>query len=860
MDAIQRKLARIDDQLAGRTLRSRLVSTAPLFFTAMGLMVGILLQDALPGEPGVWLWMWLLLLAASTAAAAILSARSQHKPHPETLAYACLLCFACLGAVRMLAFEKTAPSDIRHRVGPERILATVRGRILTPPRQESPNWCFAQFVYTDPSSAFYLRLDRIKTPTGWQRADGTIRVHVNEPTPNLQVGDLIQVYCWLHRFEEPANPGQFNLAEYLRLRGVHVGASVPARDAIEVYTDSRPGILTSLRRTFANAAARGLLDDPPADAPAEAVLEALLLGERRDIDPDTYEAFRKTGLLHLISLSGMHMGILIGIVWWFCKLAGLMKPARAGVCILATVVFLLIVPPRAPTLRAVIIVWAFCAAILLRRRVNPLNSLSLAAIILLLLRPTQLFEAGWQLSFAAVAGILAFTGKTENFLLASLPAPFAPSDGPAGLAVRMMRTVVREAIRLFSAGFAAWLGSAGILLYHFYTITPLASLWTTLTFLPVAAILTLGFLKILLFFLLPSLSALLGFLLSGLAAVFIHMVELIAKLDFCYILIGRVPLVFILLTYATILFAAFVRLRQSILKKGLCTAMMIVLLVCLGVMKWQRTHRSDLCMTCLDVGHGQAVLVQMPGTMNVLFDAGSLYGSDMGTRIISPFLDYMGISKLDAVVASHHDIDHINGIPEVADRRRVDHVYADEASFLQSDAPQTRDVLLKCLEERRLHVENMPRTVDVGPAQIRVLWPTGEWAGRQELGDNDRSLVCLIEFAGRKVLLCSDIERLAQQEILRLYPRLRTDVILAPHHGSTRTLLEGFLEQLAPAALLCSCNRRDYEQGRVVRPPSVAEGGDTPQDRAVTSLLTARDGAITVCIDAAGMVRTAVHK
>ncbi len=860
MDAIERKLARIDDQLTGRTLRSRLVSTAPLFFPATGLMLGILLQDALAGDPGIWLWFWLILLAAGTMAAAIATARSRRQPHPEALAYACLFCSACLGAVRMLAFENTDPRDVRNMVGPERILATVRGRMLTPPYQERQNWCFAQFAYTDPSSAFYMRLDGIKTPTGWQRVDGTVRVHVNEPAPNLRPGDHVQVYCWLHRFEETTNPGQFNLAGYLRLRNICVGVSVPARDAIEVCAEGQRNILTSLRRTFAHAATCALLDDPPADAPAEAVLEALLLGERRDIDPDTYEAFRKTGLLHLISLSGMHMGILVGIIWWFCKLAGLMKPARAGVCILATVVFLLVVPPRAPTVRAVIIVWAFCVAILLRRRVNPLNSLSLAAIILLLLRPTQLFEAGWQLSFAAVAGILAFTHKTEDFLRAALPDRLRPSDGPARPAVRLMGHTSSGAIRLFSAGFAAWLGSAGILLYHFYTITPLASVWTALTFLPVAAILILGFLKILLFFLLPSLSALLGFVLAGLAAALIHMVELIAKLDFCYFLIGRVPLAFIILAYVTILFAAFVRLHRPAVKRGLGAALTLILLVSLGLMKWQRTHRNHLCMTCLDVGHGQAVLVQLPGTTNVLFDAGSLYGSNVGTRIVSPFLDYMGIGRLHAVVASHHDIDHINGIPEVVARRRVDHVYVDEASFLQSDAPQTRDVLLGCLSQRRLHVENMPRTVDIGPAQIQVLWPTGEWARQRELGDNDRSLVCLIEFAGRKILLCSDIERFAQQEILRLQAGLRADVIVVPHHGSTRTLHEGFLEQLDPTVLLCSCSRRDYEQGRVFGPPPVAAEGLASGSRAVTWLLTAKDGALSVCINRAGMVRIMVYK
>ena len=102
--------------------------------------------------------------------------------------------------------------------------------------------------------------------------------------------------------------------------------------------------------------------------------------------------------------------------------------------------------------------------------------------------------------------------------------------------------------------------------------------------------------------------------------------------------------------------------------------MLLTLLVPLGVMKWQRTHRDHLSITCLDVGHGQAILARLPGTMNILFDAGSLYGSDIGTRIVLPFLDYEGIGRLHAVVVSHRDIDHINGLPEVANRRRVDRV------------------------------------------------------------------------------------------------------------------------------------------------------------------------------------------
>ena len=89
------------------------------------------------------------------------------------LAYGALLGFTCLGAIRLLAYEKSDPRDIRHLVGQDRVLATIRGRVLTQPCQEQQDWCFAQLVPADPSSAFYLRLDQIKTPAGWQPVVGS---------------------------------------------------------------------------------------------------------------------------------------------------------------------------------------------------------------------------------------------------------------------------------------------------------------------------------------------------------------------------------------------------------------------------------------------------------------------------------------------------------------------------------------------------------------------------------------------------------------------------------------------------------------------------------------------------------------
>jgi competence protein ComEC len=848
MDEIRRKLALIDEQLAPGGLRRRLVSTAPLFFPALGLMAGIVLQDRVLRhvsglDPPSALWLWLVVLAAALGSTGLYFVRRHGDPRPEVLAYGALLSFTCLGAIRLLAQERPDPCDIRNRVGPDRILATVRGRVLSQPRQESQDWCFAQLEPTDPSSAFYLRLDGIKTAAGWEPAVGTIRVQVEEPVPNLRIGNSIQAYCWLHRFEGPTNPGQFDFARYLRLRNVFVGASVPVREAIETRDGEPRSVWLRLRGTLTDAAARGLLGHPFSETQSEAMLEALLLGQRRNIDRQTNEAFRRTGLLHLISLSGMHLSILIGIVWWLGKPAGLSKRMRAVVCMAATGLFLMIVPPLGPILRASVIVWAYCTAILLRRRSNGVNSLSLAAIVLLLLEPLQVFDAGWQLSFASVAGILAFTRPLEDFVHARTGEWLHHIPRETKPAVRLLKELGSGIVTVLSVGTAAWLASAGILLYHFYNLTPLASIWTALASPAVTAIVVVGFAKIVLSFFLPTVSMLLGHVLHGLAGVLIGLVKAMAWIDFSYLQIGHVPLWLIVLYYVLILSVAFVHLRRPAFKRALCGGLALVVVLPLGGMKWQRTHRHELYLTCLDVGHGQAILAQLPGTTNLLFDAGSLYGKDVGARIVAPCMDYLGIGRLHAIVASHHDTDHINGIPEVVGLRRADHVYLGDTFYATGPVPQTTGLLRQELATRRIRAERVPETIATGPARVQVLWPVGESAAHERLGENDRSLVCLIEFAGRKVLLCSDIEKPAQGEIMRRYPSLKADVIVAPHHGSVRTLDDHFLRQLVPNVLICSCGRTDYERGRVM----------TTADARVH--FTAQAGAATVCIDRAGMVQ-----
>jgi len=852
MDDIQRKLALIDRELArGRDLHKKIVSTSPLIFITTGLIAGILIQNIL-----AWpIKLWLILLVFCAVGTVILFVGLKAACQPYVTAYMAFVCFLCLGAIRLSSFYQPKSNNIRNFVASERKLTTVRGLIITEPYiNENRQWQFAKFTYSDPTTSFYLKLKEVQTVAGWSKVNGTIRVQIGEPVLDFKAGDYIQAYCWLDKFKEVTNPGQFDIAKYLARKNVFIAASVKSRDSIKLLRSSPAGIFTKLKRKLRQTATQALLGELPLEDRNRGLLEALLLGYRKNIDNATYEAFHKTGLLHFISLSGMHLGIFVGIIWWLCKTAGLMKRARAFVCIIAIGVFLLIVPPRAPTLRAAIIAFVFCISFFFRRRPNSINTLSLAAIILLLARPTQLFEPGWQLSFATVLGILLFCERIHFFLYEKITGlPWGKNASKTRPFFRIISRPGPYLLRLFSTGLTAWLGGAGVLLYHFYTITPLASIYTILVFPLVGAILALGFLKIILFFVLPTLSSVLGFIVTGLAASLIRTVKLIAHFDISQILIGHVSLTPVILYYSFILFAAFVYFRRPLLKKAVCTTMALTIIVFLGVTKWQRTYRDNLILNCLNVGHGQAILVRLPGKANVLFDAGSMHKSDIGNRIVGPFWDYSGLNKINAIIISHNDIDHINGIPEIIEHCKVESVYANDAFFIAAEAVpnDTAGTLKAMLYDQNLKMRLLGRDLNLSSkAKIKILWPSEQAVSQRELSDNDKSVVSLIEFAGRKILLCSDIENFAQQELLQLFPNLKADIVVVPHHGLATSLEPGFLESLNAGILICSCGRSQYERIN----PALRMG--TSNFNKIKSFYTAKDGAISVYINKYGTIKT----
>lgn len=819
---MERRLRSIDQELSGPDPLSFLLQHAPLLVPALALIVGILFQTEIDLSLGWWGALALLLLPAT-----LLTLSGTRGQRRVTLLLAgCAVSFFLLGAVRQAAFSRVDPRDISRFVT-QRQLATVRGSVVTPPQRHPSDWVFAEMHPLDPPTTFDLDLTAVQTAQGWAPLTGILPVYVNDSATFLEVGDSVLMYCWLSPIRAVSNPGQFDLSRHLARRNIFISASLKSAQSIERLPKIPGHRLAATLARWRQRALVALTEHVPDDKPVLGLIQALILGARRGVTNEVHGAFEETGLLHLLSLSGMHMGILFGLVWWLCQWAGLLKRGRALVCALVIALFVLMVPGRPPTLRAATICWTLCLAIGLRRFPHPLNALSLAAILLLLVRPTQMYEAGWQLSFTCVLGILVISPRMQ----ARLSRILDPMRGPP-----VVLWTLRRVTSLLAIGLGAWLGGLGVLIFHFHSMTLWSALWTLLALPFVTLILALGFLKLVLALLIPASGWLLGSCLYGVAKSLIGLVSLLAEIPPGVLTLGNTPLGMILGYYVVLLAAVFLHPRQRpVLKSALCWAGVACLVGGTYLLRNERATPASLVFTCLDVGHGQAQVAQIPGYGTLLIDTGSLYQTNVGQRIVKPFLRYQGIGRLRAIILSHSDSDHINGIPELVDRDSVQILWANRHLLEQTSEWGPALTLSNFLEGQGRSLQLLPPRIDAGPALIDILWPPSELPRDIEASDNNRSVVARIEFAGRSIMICSDIERAAQRALLENHPELRADVIISPHHGSKKTLDPNFLARLQPQIVITSCARSQYDQQRVMDPIPNA-------------YYTARDGAITVRI------------
>ncbi|MFI4911257.1 MAG: ComEC/Rec2 family competence protein [Sedimentisphaeraceae bacterium JB056] len=754
----------------GRAILFLPLKDCPFLIIATGLILGIVSQKTLNING--------LYLISSVFLVLILTITSLLKRYKITL-FLILGFFAAfvLGAARMYYSDNPGSSDISSMISGDPVLATLKGVVATEPVLKPTS---ASDLNSSYSLSFELKVLEILTPSGFQKAKGRVYSRISFipqdalPQAALQKGERITLYCNLSKPERMRERWRFDFAQYLYFKRIDVCSysQYPAiiREPSEKNTAIIPSDINNRENEEANA-----------------LIEALTLGKRSSLSENVLDDFRTAGLMHILSLSGMHVGIIMAGLWGILRILGFRQKVAGAIVILMLTIFLLKVQIRPPVVRAAIIAYVFAFAKLLERRSLPLNVLSIAAVITLLIDPRDIFSPGWQLSFICVLGIVLLTRPIyESFIYLKfyyldLWLPHRSSDDKPDLKVLSFAKFRKWFLMALSVSFAAWISSLPVIAYHFGAVYPFSWLYTILLAPLLWLTINAGFL---------GLIAWDGFSVVSqwFAGILIDIVGAFAKIPHSEVLTGFIPLrVFWFMVGTIILFSLSSFLLNRKLKRLclICTLVLAVLII-----QWDLSEfdSDQLRMSLLPVGHGQCVVLEMPGDEVYMLDCGSKTFSDCGRRIATPFLRSRRIKKLDTMIISHPDADHVNGVDVILEKFSPDNVFINTDSMKMGFDGSVVDGQTYSIFDTD------------GKWKLDII-PSGDDYSR-----NNNSLVVMIDYEGYSVMIPSDIEQERQYELLDM--GIETDLLLMPHHSSDFTNLRN-LQQMLNAKKVISTKPTD---------------------------------------------------
>lgn len=799
----------------------------------------------------------LVLTAALVTSATLLLCTGKHSNHPtlrRAITSLLYIGFAAVAACRYhYVYHYYEPDHIVNQCSDQPRLATIRGTVVTPPYIAKPTSTFAAFDFLSPNrTAFTLRCESAFTTAGYQPISGLVRVNISEAVPAIRLGQKLQIDCSLRLRTGPDNPGQIDRADAYHTTRTLVACYVNTPEAVTILANPATPATTfnRLKHKLRSIAYAAVIDEPPlspdassqprdqltpaADQNVRAFLAALVLGQRYQLPNQLSDTFIRTGTFHFLSISGFHVALFAAFIWWLTSLAALPRWARGIAAIATVLIFLLIVPPRAPVIRAAIITITFSAAYMFRRRSNSLNFLALAAIIILLWRPVDLFAAGFQLSFVVVVAILilapALYDQSPIDLLRRLlgKEPLLQLsdtlDTPRPSWRIVLRSIKRRLWQLTVVSLIAWLVAMPLIAVHVNRVTP----WCVLNSIVLAPLISitllLGFAKLFCVSLIPLAAPLFTPPLHALSELTLSVANNLARLPYSSINTASPPIPFVLLFYALLIALAWTIHRHRRIGRHILLALLLWLAIFAYLLPFAPARRGTTTAHFLDVGHGTAVIAILPDGKTICYDAGSIANYNITSTVILPFLRAQGIQRIDALFVSHPDIDHYVGVLDLCGDFDVRTVYLTEhfSPSRKAELSYCDTFLLTGLETLGQRIEYvshdtqlMPLTTNDSadqstPYRLDILWPPPPQNDIQ-LTDNDTSLVLRITTPAGSILLPGDVGRIPQQQMLRMYDQeqLQSNILLLAHHASEKSLLPQFIDAVNPDYFINSSNRLD---------------------------------------------------
>jgi len=681
----------------------------------------------------------------------------------QTLHVIIFLSILLLGGVHYLNVE-LRPNPLLLRLASLEKTVVIKGTIL-----HSDSTRTGKSFYEVHPISVYNRLIKAKP----------IQVWLPENYKSITQGDTIRCAGVVNLFPRAQNPGEFDYRQYQRLKQRYFQLSVRYPWEIQVHSGEPrlfQQLLSSIQRKI-TAIIHNSFDLQPA-----AFASALILGKRDEINREIIDTYSSLGIIHVLAVSGLHVGYVTLILLAIFSLLPVDYRTTVILTIAALAIYAALVEFRPSVVRASVMASILLLAQASEQRYDILNLLGAAALLILLANPLQLFQIGFQLSFLAVLGIVLFYNRIETVL------------ETVGLTVESMSKPIRYVMGLFLVSVAAFIATAPLTAYYF-RIIPVWGLLLNLLVIPLIGIIVIATFVVLITGLFwPALSGIYAEVPNTLIHLMNTILQFLHHSGFHAIHLPGVSPIIIGFVYTILAGLLFFRAKNFI-RYSIFGSLILV-----NIFVWKPNAKHELRVTFLDVGQGDAALIESPHGKTVLIDAGiRTLESDRGTDVIIPYLQYRGIDHIDVAVLSHPHNDHIGGFPAILQNYRVNEIWDSRHSYHTKVMQEIRT--LADSQGTNYHLVRAGFDTTIDDMHFRTFFPVS-----QEVDNNinNHSIVQKLTFNKTAILWPGDIEAKIEPYIDRYGSAITAQILKVPHHGSITSSTTEFINTVDPKYAIVS--------------------------------------------------------
>lgn len=632
-------------------------------------------------------------------------------------------------------------------------------------------------------------------------------LYIPKDVEKLEYGSIIKINAQYTEATRDRNYGGFNYKTYLRTKKIYGIFNV---EDVEIVKNGSDNIIIKLRKYIKSKLREKLKKEN-----SELAI-SLIVGDRSHISSEVEDNFKKANLMHMLAISGAHFSYVILIATF---ISNRLQHKRLGqlIQIIAIIFFMNLTGNTASVVRAGIMSILLIGSSICKRQNDSLNNIAISAIIQIINNPYIIFDSGFMLSYSGVLGIILFYKKISEHIH----------------------------FKSIALTISANIFIIPIMIYNFHTISG------SFIISNICASWLLGIIIILEFISLCIPIKLLYMILDLLIMMLRKIAEICANIPFAQIYVPRYAIFFVIVIYILI-FCRKLKCRKYVYS-FLTIGVSILLIV-----NFTDVYQDRMRINFIDVGQGDSCLIRYKG-INIMIDSGGSLSKnkdgksyDIGENVLNNYLLNRGITRLDYIMASHFDEDHSQGFVFLLKNMKVKNVIISEQYKTSSIYEQFKQICKK--QNIQIIYVRSGDEIRIKDLAFKILHPKSKENQISENPLNNNAIVCMVKYKNRRILFTGDIEKVAENEMVKEYTNgLKADILKVGHHGSKTSTTKEFLDLINPSVALIGVgqnNKFGHPNEDVIK---------RLEEKNIQIYRTDEMGEISVIIDKNGKIKINTH-